>query len=56
MCFFTSVSKKGKQIQLKFDAEFERIKKWKPAYFLSGFKHPKHPVITNLYPEKIIYT
>jgi len=53
MCYQTKITKQKEEIGERFNAEIAALNDYEPMEFCSAFEHPKTPVITNEYPNKV---
>ena len=53
MCFNISIAKKKKEVEKKFDADFDNNVLFEPQYFITAFNKPLVPIITNKDSETI---
>jgi putative SOS response-associated peptidase YedK len=53
MCFHYSIKKAKKQIEKRFNAEFEEFTLFEPTDHANAFAHPFMPIITNDKPDSI---
>ena len=53
MCFISSLSLTASELKSHFKADFELERLWIPASEISGFTHPKTPILTHDRPHQI---